>query len=89
MFSMLPVITNIEFTDSHLDRKHGSVIHVCGDAPPGKSRSAGGVEFWKHSKRLTPGSLVAIVTKSAGKPATASLAVIAFCESARAARLLL
>ena len=78
---MLPVITNIHFTDSNLDRRFGTVIHIKGDAPPGQARGRNAMDYWKQGKKLGSGSLVATITKRPGQPAEASLAIVAFCES--------
>lgn len=80
--SMMPVIANIQFCGIDLDHKHGLVVHVRGDAPPGNARSLfPGVRtrFWEAGKRLPLGGLVAIVSKEKGREASVSLATLTTC----------
>jgi len=79
----MPLISNIEFSGIALDHKHGLVVHVRGDSPPGNARSnSPGVRkaFWENGKRLPQGGLVAVVTKETGRPASVSLALLTTCK---------
>lgn len=54
-----------------MDSRHGLVIHVTADAPPGKARTTNRnarIEYWEHGKRLPQGGLVAVVTKDKQGP---------------------
>lgn len=75
----MPVITHIELVGISSDMRHGVIVELHGDAPPGPAR-AGNVtqrnQFWKAGKRLPMGGLVAIVTKEPGQAASVSLAIL-------------
>lgn len=79
----MPVITNIEIIGIATDLKHGIVVQLQGDAPPGPARSGShGLrkQFWEAGKRLPMGGLVGLVSKDAGQAATVSLAILTTCE---------
>lgn len=79
----MPLVANIEYCGITLDHKHGLVVHVIGDAPPGAARSAvpnTRKRFWEQGKRLPLGGLVALVTKEPLMPASVSLALLTTCE---------
>ena len=80
---MLPIITNITYRALGLNYKHGLILDVQGDSPPGPAR-VGGIaqrrQFWEQGKRLPLGGLVALVTKEPRVPATVSLAVLTTCK---------
>lgn len=81
---MLPIITNVQTASVSLDRRHGVIVHVTGNTPPGRAQSGNSAErlqFWAEGKRLNVGGLVAVVTKMANQKATVSLASIANCKS--------
>lgn len=79
---MMPLIANIKYQGIDLSHKHGVVVLVRGDAPPGAARSPSGStrkRFWEQGKRLPMGGLVALLTKTQGHKATVSLALITTC----------
>lgn len=79
----MPVLTNIEIVGIATDIKHGIIVEVQGDAPPGPARSPSiGLrkQFWEAGKRLPLGGLVALVSKDPGQAATVSLAILTTCE---------
>lgn len=80
---MMPLISSIEYCGLDLNHKHGLVIHVRGDTPPGAARSGAHSarrRFWEQGKRLPQGGLVAIVTKERSQAATVSLALLTTCK---------
>ena len=80
----MPLVANIEFCGIQLDHRHGLVVHVVGDSPPGAARSFNAntrKKFWEQGKRLPLGGLVALVTKEALMPAKVSLAILTTCKS--------
>lgn len=77
----MPVITNIEMIGIAIDLKHGLVVQLQGDAPPGPARSSQvqRKQFWDAGKRLPMGGLVGLVSKDHGQTATVSLAILTTC----------
>lgn len=80
---MMPLVPNIDMCGITLDHKHGLVVHVRGDRPPGAARSDNPDtrrRYWEQGKRLPQGGLIALVTKEASMPAYVSLAILTTCR---------
>ena len=79
----MPLISNIEFRSIALNHKHGLVVHVRGNLPPGPARNVAPNSrkaFWEMGKRLPFGCLVALFTKERLTPVTVNLALLTTCE---------
>ena len=64
--SMIPILTNVQFSGLSLDKHHGPVFSFTADAPPGQARnpnSGSRYAFWKFGKRMMSGGMVALVSK--------------------------
>lgn len=81
---MLPILTDMRTVGAVLDRKHGVVVHVTANAPPGRARTKAAQQFWTEGKRLIARGLVAVINKKHGRLASVTLATIATCEFASA-----